>query len=69
MSALFDDLQQGLQEAIDHEKGIGEARTTAYKIDPIKQYINTETKDIRDKEGIDIGYRGSPQKKCCTAIM
>ena len=27
MGTLFEDLQQGLQEAIDYEKGIGKART------------------------------------------
>ncbi len=28
MSSLFDDLQEGLQEAIDYEKGLGDAKTT-----------------------------------------
>ena len=37
MSELFNDLRQGLQEAIDYEKGIGIAKVTSYKIEPVKR--------------------------------
>ena len=49
MSALFDDLQQGLQEAIDYEKGFGSAKTAVYMIDPVKKYTNEEIKKIRNQ--------------------
>ena len=52
MSSLFDDLKQGLQEAIDYEKGQGKARTKTYMILPIKEYSNTEIRDIRMKAGM-----------------
>lgn len=52
MSSLFDDLKQGLQEAIDYEKGQGKARAKTYMILPIKEYSNTEIRDIRMKAGM-----------------
>ena len=52
MSSLFDDLKEGLQEAIDFEKGIGSAKTTTYIIDPVKKYTNEEIKQIRNKAGM-----------------
>ena len=42
MSSLFDDLQQGLQEAIEYEKGQGKACVKTYMILPIKEYSNTD---------------------------
>ena len=48
MSSLFDDLQEGLQEAIDYEKGLGSAKTTTYVIAPIKKYTNEEIKKVRN---------------------
>ncbi len=36
MSTLFDDLKQGLQEAIAYEKGQGTARIKTYTIAPVK---------------------------------
>ena len=38
MSTLFDDLKEGLQEAIDFEKGNGKAKTTTFMIEPVKKY-------------------------------
>ena len=32
MGSLFDDLKQGLEEAIEYEKGQGKARVKTYKI-------------------------------------
>ncbi|MBQ1470140.1 MAG: helix-turn-helix domain-containing protein [Schwartzia sp.] len=52
MGALFDDLRQGLQEAIDYEKGKGSAKVTTYKIEPVKRLSNHEIKGIRKKVGM-----------------
>lgn len=55
MSSLFDDLKQGLQEAIDYEKGQGEARVKTYMILPVKQYSGKEIREIRMKAGMTQG--------------
>ena len=52
MSELFNDLRQGLQEAIDYEKGIGTAKVTSYRIEPVKRLSNLEIKSIRQKVGM-----------------
>lgn len=52
MSSLFDDLKQGLEEAIDYEKGTGKARVKTYMIMPIKEYSNKEIREIRMKAGM-----------------
>lgn len=52
MSSLFDDLKQGLEEAIDYEKGNGKARAKTYMIMPIKKYSNKEIREIRMKAGM-----------------
>lgn len=52
MSALFEDLKEGLQEAIDFEKGNGKAKTTTYIIDPVRSYSNVEIKAVRNKAGM-----------------
>ena len=52
MSSLFDDLKQGLEEAIDYEKGNGNARVKTYMIMPIKKYSNKEIREIRIKAGM-----------------
>lgn len=52
MSALFDDLKEGLEQAIDFEKGNGPAKSVTYTILPAKQYTNTEIRDIRMKAGM-----------------
>ncbi len=52
MSTLFNDLYQGLQEAIDYEKGTGTAKVSTirtYDIVPVKNYTNEEIKTIRQK--------------------
>ena len=38
MSSLFDDLKEGLQEAIDFEKGNSSAKTVTFVIDPVERY-------------------------------
>ncbi len=45
MCSLFDDLQHGLQEAIDYEKGKVCGKT--YMIFPMKESSNTEIRAIR----------------------
>ncbi len=52
MSKLFDDLSQGLEEAIAFEKGTGTANVTTYVIDPVKEYNNREIREIRNKAGM-----------------
>lgn len=52
MSSLFDDLKQGLEEAIAYEKGTGEATSKTYMIVPVKEYSGKEIRDIRIKAGM-----------------
>ena len=52
MSALFEDLREGLQQAIDFEKGTGKAKTTVFMISPVTKYSNKEIKAIRNKAGM-----------------
>ncbi|MDO4204562.1 MAG: helix-turn-helix domain-containing protein [Selenomonadaceae bacterium] len=52
MSALFDDLCQGLQEAIEYEQGNGMAKVTvvrSYEFSPVKHFTNSEIKKIRQQ--------------------
>ncbi len=52
MSTLFDDLKQGLQEAIAYEKGQSTARVKTYMISPVREYSNSEIREIRMKAGM-----------------
>ena len=52
MGSLFDDLEKGLQEAIDFEKGCGKAKTTTLMIEPVKKYSNEDIKRIRNEAGM-----------------
>ena len=52
MSSLFEDLQKGLNEAIDYEKKKGRAKTRVFVISPVKKYTNEEIKCIRNKAGM-----------------
>lgn len=47
MSTLFDDLQEGLLQAIDHAKGKGPARTITYIIDPVVELNKDQIREIR----------------------
>lgn len=52
MSSLFDDLKEGLEEAVAYEKGTGKATVKTYMIMPIKEYTGKEIRDIRKKAGM-----------------
>ena len=52
MSALFDDLREGLQEAIEYEKGNGKAKERVLIINPVRKYNSNEIKKIRNKAGM-----------------
>ena len=52
MNSLFDDLKEGLQEAIDFEKGIGTAKTATFVIEPVKKYSNNDIKRVRKEAGM-----------------
>ncbi len=52
MSLLFEDLREGLQEAIDFEKGTGKANTKSFMIIPVTKYTNEQIKSIRNKSGM-----------------
>lgn len=52
MSKLFDDLCQGLNEAIEYEKGKGKAKVTTYTITPVKKYSDKEIRKIRNDAGM-----------------
>jgi putative transcriptional regulator len=47
MSNLFDDLQEGLLQAVDYAKGKGPARTITYKIDPVIELNKDQIREIR----------------------
>ena len=47
MSNLFDDLQEGLLQAIDYAKGNGPARTVTYRIDPVVELNKDQIREIR----------------------
>lgn len=52
MGSLFDDLKEGLEEAIAYEKGTDKAKVKTYMIMPIKEYNNKEIREIRIKAGM-----------------
>ena len=52
MSSLFDDLREGLEEAISYEKGTGKAKTKTYMILPVREYSGKEIREIRKKAGM-----------------
>lgn len=52
MSSLFEDLKEGLQEAIEFEKGKGNAKTTTFIIEPVKKYSNDDIKRVRNNAGM-----------------
>jgi putative transcriptional regulator len=59
MGSLFEDLKQGLEEAIEYEKGTGDARVRTFTILPVKEYTNKEIRDIRMRAGMTQGIFAS----------
>lgn len=47
MSSLFQDLKEGLEEAISFQKGDDEAKTKTYRIMPVKEYSGSEIREIQ----------------------
>jgi putative transcriptional regulator len=52
MTYLYEDLKQGLEEAVAYEKGLGTAQKKIYTIVPVKEYSNKEIREIRMKAGM-----------------
>lgn len=63
---LFDELNIGLNQAIDGLKGKGELRINTVKIIPLKHYSSKEIKDIRLKtkmsQSVFAGFLGVSNK-------
>ena len=47
MTTLFEDLHEGLLEAIDYAKGTGDAPIVTYKIDPVHKLDKDQIRQIR----------------------
>ncbi len=45
---VFEDIVQGLQEAIAYEKGVGKARIQKRSINPVEKMTSAEIKEIRN---------------------
>ena len=52
MSSLFEDLKQGLEEAIEYERGNGKARVKIYSIVPVTEYSGKQIREIRMRAGM-----------------
>ncbi len=52
MSSLFEDLKQGLEEAIEYEKDGGKARVKTFSIVPVKEYSGREIRELRMRAGM-----------------
>ena len=52
MNSLFEDLKEGLQEAINFEKGTTPAKKITYIIAPVTEYKPTEIRAIRMNAGM-----------------
>jgi len=66
MGELFDDLKQGLEEAISYEQGNGKAKVKRYHIIPVTEYSNSKIREIRLDAGMTqtvfASYMGVSQK-------
>ena len=47
MSKLFEDLQEGLKQAVDHAEGNCGVRVVTYKIEPVVEYNSDQIRKIR----------------------
>ena len=52
MTSLFEDLKGGLNQAIEFEKGRGNAKVKRLIIMPVKKYSNDEIRTIRNHAGM-----------------
>ncbi len=52
MKSLFEDLKEGLDQAIAFEKGKGKAKTKRLVIMPVKKYSKDEIRAIRNHAGM-----------------
>ncbi len=52
MSKVFEELEKGLKEAIQIEKGELKGKKTVYTFLPIKKYSNKQVKKIRNDAGM-----------------
>ena len=52
MATLFEDLKEGINQAIDYAEGKGSTRVFTYKIDPVKEYDNEQIRRIRMDAGM-----------------
>lgn len=50
--SVFEDIKLGLQQAIDYEKGLLEAKKTTLSIAPIDNFTPQEIKEIRNRTGL-----------------
>lgn len=66
MKSLFEDLKEGLQEAIDYEVNSGSANEVTYIIEPVKIYDNEEIRTIRNNahmtQSVFASYMGVSKK-------
>ena len=52
MTSLFEDLKEGLNQAIAFEKGKGKAKVKRLIIMPVKKYSNDQIRTIRNRAGM-----------------
>ena len=52
MTSLFEDLKEGLNQAIAFEKGKGNAKVKRLIITPVKKYSNDQIRTIRNRAGM-----------------
>ena len=50
--SLFDEIKQGLNEAIGYERGYVKANTKTITIEPIEEFTAVEIKNIRKNTGL-----------------
>ena len=66
MSTLFEELKQGLEEAISVERGERKAKTVTLAFDPVSNYTGAEVRNIRNASGLSqkalAQYMGVSQK-------
>ena len=50
--SLFDEIKEGLNEAIEYEKGNLKAKTTTLSIEPVSVFTSGEIRSIRNSTGL-----------------